>query len=394
MASKEYYYDRIKKQLNGKEGVLLTDFKSWGKKQYSKIEVHCKKCSTDFITTASSLNRGRFSCPDCQPGGKKLSWTKVIEIGKNRGLKCLSKESEYKNSHTPLAWLCKKGHNVFMRVNTLSRKKRYHSCSICNEYSNENFSRYLFELFTEKHFGKVRPSWLKSNKLHKSSGRRTKLELDGYNAGLKIAFEYHGKQHYEYLKFFFSNKDAFYYLKECDKIVLESCKNQGINLIVIPYTVDPNNLPKFIYSKISEYQKLNNFDEYKIDYTNRNKTDYLVRCKKIAEERGGFCKSNYYINNKYKLEFVCKNSHEFKMTPQALFSGQWCGKLICKFENHSVSKEEIIQNIKKYHELTGKLNSNKYELFIRKNKLRGSLETIRKKFGGWKKALRDAEFIK
>jgi GR25 family glycosyltransferase involved in LPS biosynthesis len=33
------------------------------------------------------------------------------------------------------------------------------------------------------------------------------MELDGYNEALKLAFEYHGKQHFEFIEHFHKNHE-------------------------------------------------------------------------------------------------------------------------------------------------------------------------------------------
>jgi len=46
--------------------------------------------------------------------------------------------------------------------------------------------------------------------------------------------------------------------------------------------------------------------------------------RKIAQNRGGKCLSNKYINNKTKLQWQCKEGHRWLATPSKIKSGQWC----------------------------------------------------------------------
>ncbi len=64
------------------------------------------------------------------------------------------------------------------------------------------------------------------------------MELDGYCEKLNLALEYHGKQHYEDIKFF--RKKGKEYLKKRlldDRTKSKICKKKGIVLIEVPYTV-------------------------------------------------------------------------------------------------------------------------------------------------------------
>ena len=55
------------------------------------------------------------------------------------------------------------------------------------------------------------------------------------------------------------------------------------------------------------------------------KTDKLEECKKIAEQRGGKCLSDKYIDSSTELYFQCKNLHPFYETPYNLKNKNcWC----------------------------------------------------------------------
>ncbi|QHR78525.1 core protein 5 [Lymphocystis disease virus 4] len=99
------------------------------------------------------------------------------------------------------------------------------------------------EKLTGKLFVKTRPGFL----LNKVTGRN--LELDCYNAELKLAVEYNGEQHYKYKPFFHKTMGDFRELRYRDLLKRIMCKEAGITLITVPYTVKDiegylrNNLP-------------------------------------------------------------------------------------------------------------------------------------------------------
>ena len=96
----------------------------------------------------------------------------------------------------------------------------------------------LLEQFPTK-----RPTWLDG------------LELDGYNENLNIAFEYNGKQHYEFIKHFHhDDPDNFERQKVRDIKKYSICQKRGLKLIIIPYQYDhttPDEMREFILSKLN-----------------------------------------------------------------------------------------------------------------------------------------------
>jgi hypothetical protein len=110
--------------------------------------------------------------------------------------------------------------------------KQTHNKSINKELSNgEKYCNEIIEeLFPDYKFDKVRPKWLKNPKTNRS------LELDLYNCELKIAIEYNGRQHYEYVKRFHHNEEEFADQLKRDLIKRQVCEARNINLICVPHT--------------------------------------------------------------------------------------------------------------------------------------------------------------
>lgn len=92
------------------------------------------------------------------------------------------------------------------------------------------------------------PDWCTYN--DSLSGKKIQLELDLYSEEYAMAIEYNGPQHYNE-KYW----DSFYkYAKYVQNSLIkpEICKENGIDLIVIPYTVEAKDLKKYIKSRILE----------------------------------------------------------------------------------------------------------------------------------------------
>lgn len=63
-----------------------------------------------------------------------------------------------------------------------------------------------------------------------------RLRLDVYCPAYKLAAEYHGRQHFQYVQFFHGDKEGFYDSQARDERKLEICKELGIILLVFRYT--------------------------------------------------------------------------------------------------------------------------------------------------------------
>ena len=79
------------------------------------------------------------------------------------------------------------------------------------------------------------------------------MELDCYNPELKLAVEYSGKQHYEYVPYFHKNKEAFLNQKYRDELKRRMCKDNMITLIEVPYTVKIQDIRGYLTNKLLKH---------------------------------------------------------------------------------------------------------------------------------------------
>lgn len=105
-------------------------------------------------------------------------------------------------------------------------------------------ARNFLERYFNKPFPKSRPDFL----LNPVTGAKYNLELDCYNPELRLAVEYNGAQHYNYIPFFHKNKEAFYNQKYRDELKRIKCKELGITLIEISYT--EKNIENYLDSQL------------------------------------------------------------------------------------------------------------------------------------------------
>jgi predicted lactoylglutathione lyase len=148
---------------------------------------------------------------------------------------------EIKSNAVNIEFQCCKKH-IFTR--TLQSIQHGSWCPKCR-YKSEEACREIFESIYSVPFPKRRPTELEG------------LELDGYCQDLGIAFEYDGKQHYEYIPFFHRHGEIDLEKQQIrDKKKDRLCIENAICLVRIPYTFSydaKEDLKEFIQTKLCEY---------------------------------------------------------------------------------------------------------------------------------------------
>lgn len=106
--------------------------------------------------------------------------------------------------------------------------------------------RRVLEQIFQKNFPKHRPDILNNP----VTGGNHNLELDCYCPELRLAVEYNGVQHYKFVPYFHKNKEAFMNQKYRDELKRRMCRDNGINLIEVPYTVKVEDIKQYITKKL------------------------------------------------------------------------------------------------------------------------------------------------
>lgn len=121
-----------------------------------------------------------------------------------------------------------------------------------SKWKMERICKITLEILTGYEFSSVRPDWLK-NPL---TGRN--LELDCYNDTLKLALEYNGKQHYVFTPRFHKNEHDLELQIYRDELKQSLCDQNGVTLIIVPYTISEQELCSYILRKlriVQQYRK-------------------------------------------------------------------------------------------------------------------------------------------
>jgi Helicase associated domain len=273
----------------------------------SKLLWECEKGHQWWATPNSVTNSQQTWCKTCK-GLNKKTIEEMQEIARLKGGKCLS--TEYLGGKHKLQWECADKHTWWALPSNISSGKSW--CPHCPKHIGEEKCRYILKTLLGKSFKKTRKVI-------------EPYELDGYNNELSLAFEYHGRQHYEFNKFFHGKIEKFEKQLKADIEKLEFCNLKGIQLIVVPYWENEKNDEYLVewfkekiiqlgYSLVTEYVDMEPF------YLTLSTLNDL---KKIAEKRGGKCLSSTYVSNDTHLLWECREGHQWKAKPSNI-ARHWC----------------------------------------------------------------------
>jgi len=105
--------------------------------------------------------------------------------------------------------------------------------------------RVLQKLF-KRPFHKARPDFLRNP----VTGGNFNLELDCYDTELRLAVEYNGVQHYKYVPYFHRSKDGLTLQKYRDDMKRRICREHGITLIEVAYTIKLEDIEAYIIGEL------------------------------------------------------------------------------------------------------------------------------------------------
>ena len=302
------------------------------------------KCKNEkhkpFPAELNSIYRAHSWCPECWNERKPEALTIItIEDCKNEAIKrggiCLS--PRYKNGEK-LLFQCEKGHPFKRTWDEVHGRNRWCNDPACNrQYRNQEICRQIFRAIFNKPFKQVKLSELNIQ----NAG---KLEYDGYNDELKLAFEYNGELHYE-IKF--NNQDLETQKKNDEKKILLS-KLNGITLVIVKFFPKESTLDRFKY--IEDILKENNISypsNYipKIDLHDVYYDNYYEEIKQLIECKGGKLISKEILDATTKIDICCEKGHPFQITPHKLKSGEWCSH---RALNRKLNDEEVKKTIQYY----------------------------------------------
>lgn len=278
-----------------------------------KLEWECS-LGHRWKATPDNIIRGTW-CIKCRPTRPTLSIEEMRLIAEKRGGKCIS--NDYVNLNTPLLWQCDNGHEWWAVPASIKFAKSW--CPYCSSTSiGEAICRQVLEATFGVAFPRKRPAWLLS-----AGGLR--LELDGYNAGQKIAFEYQGPHHYGEWHYHKGQKD--YELQVVrDQMKQVKCKENNIILITIKQFDSLHDIDR-IFMAIQNSVDASGVSQAVVRGLIRLESNELGNLKDIARQNGGKLLSAVYKGNNEKLEWECAEGHKWNAVPQNILRAKsWCPK--------------------------------------------------------------------
>ena len=273
----------------------------------------------------------------------------VQYVLKNDG-KMNSLEKDYVNSHHNLTVQCADGHQFNICLNNI-KKERW--CPLCSARKNELYTKEIAKTWLDRDFIKVRPNWLLNE-------NKNEMELDMYNDELKLAIEYNGIQHYEYIPFFHKSEEDFEKRKNDDKLKLKLCHENKVDLIVVPY--DVNDIKKFL---LDEFNK-RNYKLVNLDKEIIIKNELVEKLEnKINENNGSLLTKKSLIVNRFDpIEIECHLKHRWITNPAKILANSWCHT--CGLEVSEETKKKISDKMKQYLQ-TDEGKQKKKESFIKRS---------------------------
>lgn len=287
----------------------------------SKLTFRCAAGHT-FSSWPSSMWHGKTWCKSCSAARSRNQFMKdrdflaeLQEIARQRGGIVLS--SEYIRSDVKLRFACADGHEWDSRPNDVRRGTW---CPSCANKTEGMVRRYL-----ECRFGEPMPSrrlpWL----VDQLGKQRV---LDGYSEELKLAFEYHGVQHFEHTKFFHTDK-TLEQQQDRDAFVRDACADAGVTLLEIPSLPDgytqaafvahmdallraQPTLPSEVPGGLEQFLAM------------PERISKLAEVQTLAESLGGKCLSTKFIASNSKLTWQCAKGHTWDAIPKTVKKGHWC----------------------------------------------------------------------
>lgn len=118
---------------------------------------------------------------------------------------------------------------------------------VSKDSSGETECRKVLSDIFKRPFSKARPDFLRNP----VTGNKFNLEIDCFDRELGLGCEYNGIQHYKYSPFFHgNNKEKFMNQKYRDDMKRRMCRDNGITLIEVPYTVKVKDIRGFLIDKL------------------------------------------------------------------------------------------------------------------------------------------------
>lgn len=282
--------------------------------------IQCARGHRPWTPQVGHLAYTKSWCAECH-GNAKLALADLEALAASRG--GLLWEDEYVNSKTQMAWEYASGHLWFATANNVKNHGSW--CPECLINVGEELVRAtLVEAFPEQNFDRTRQvEWMEG------------LELDGYNANMRLAYEYQGIQHATQDPFFHRDEEAFQNQVARDARKRELCAANGVALLVIPHYVQYLNLRGYVRAKLVELGlnpapgTADDNDFYNTVRLGSRQQTQLARLREVVAAKGGECLATQYLGYRAPVPIRCRKGHEFVASLEAIDQPAYRGPRFC-----------------------------------------------------------------
>ena len=265
----------------------------------------------------NSVKNSNSWCPRCS--GKYRDASDLELVAASRGGKWLG--ATYRGMQAKTLWRCANGHEWLTTPAIVITSGSW--CPSCSSGLGERLVRVAFEQICGAQFPKSRPTWLRNEE-----GWR--MEFDGFNESLSLAFEHQGRQHTE--TGYFTPTAASLEKRIADDTRKRAlAQAEKVRLIEVPEVgaaLKLADLEKFVRHAISssapEIVQCPAAVSYLPAYLANGAFEMLERLKHLAESKGGECVSTVYKGSRSHHEFRCAQGHTWGAASGAIFVGKWC----------------------------------------------------------------------
>lgn len=230
-------HQEILKAIEEKYEILEIFYKPYQNKNIRYVKIKCKNCSHIRDSRFSTFLQSPYC--GCEENSRYASRTKedfLREINKTSQEGEYELLSDYIDTKTKVRLRHNCGFIWNVRPNALL-KSHTAFCPRCGRVESKG-ARAVASVLESLDIDFLREKTL-DNSLCRFDFY---FELNGN----KYAIEYNGRQHYEYVPHFTRTEEDFQALKDRDKFKTEYCKQKNIKLLVIPYTLQKEDIQKVI----------------------------------------------------------------------------------------------------------------------------------------------------
>ncbi len=237
--------------------------------------------------------------------GNRTTYDDAVERGEAHGFTLLTLPQHWENASRPARWRCTDGHVFSRSLTVLSSTGR---CPHCAMSRGESLCRQAFQHSYGAAFPRVRPDWL----INPATGQR--LELDGYNAGLKIAFEYQGPHHRQTA------------VRARDMLKEALCAVQGVRLIAVDmFERMDRDGDVFTWVQAAIARAGIKPRAAKTNFvSNRVTADELDKIMATVARKGGAMIAARFPSIKAPLHVRCSAGHNILLSGGQILDGDWC----------------------------------------------------------------------